>query len=322
MLYQTCAHTHLGNIRKNIENIRAAVGPECKILAAVKANAYGHGAVEVSRAVAEAGADWLGIATVPEGIELRAAGIELPVLKFSPVFPEETEAALRSRITLTVCNEADAANVQDAAESLGITAAVHMKVDTGMGRIGVEPENAPDLAEYIENKCGSVILEGVFTHLPVSDDKDPDYTEEQIERFKGIVEKITENIGRKPPLVHCSNSGGVLAHPSGRLDMVRPGIMIYGCYPDSETPKTIELHPGMSVTTRVSFIKRVEKGTSIGYGRTWTAPDDCWIATIPVGYADGYSRLFSNRSRVLINGRSYPLVGRVCMDQSMVNLGG
>ena len=321
MLYQTCAHTHLGNISRNIRSIRAAVGPDCLILAAVKANAYGHGAVEVSRAAAEAGADWLGIATVPEGIQLREAGIELPLLKFSPVFPEELNAALENRITLTVCDEESVRLVQQGAAALGLTADVHMKVDTGMGRIGVSIEAAPALADYIEHGCDAVNLEGVYTHLPVSDEKDPDYTEAQIERFKGVVDQVTARIGRRPPIVHCANSGAVLAHPNGWLDMVRPGIMIYGCYPDKETPRTIELLSGMSVTTSVSFLKKIKKGTSVGYGRTWTAPGDCWIATIPVGYADGYNRLFSNRARVLINGRSYPLAGRVCMDQSMVNLG-
>jgi alanine racemase len=164
-------------------------------------------------------------------------------------------------------------------------------------------------------------LEGIFTHLPVSDDSNPEYTRAQIERFKEVVDAIHTSIGRRVSLVHCANSGAVLSHEPGWLDLVRPGVMVYGTYPDPGTPRTIPLKPGLSFITRVSFLKKVAAGTSIGYGRTWFAPQDTWIATIPVGYADGFNRLFSNRGRVLINGSSYPVVGRICMDQSMVDLG-
>jgi alanine racemase len=177
------------------------------------------------------------------------------------------------------------------------------------------------LAEHIEQSCPNLLLEGVFTHLPVSDSADPTFTNEQVNLFKDCIESIQQKIGRKIDIAHCANSGAVLGHPEGWMDMVRPGIMIYGYYPDKGTPRSIELKPGMSFLSRVSFIKKVTKGTSIGYGRTWFAPEDTWIATIPVGYADGFNRLFSNTGRVLIDGNSYPVVGRVCMDQSMVNLG-
>jgi len=321
MLYQTHVRIHLGNIRHNLEGIRRAVGPDRKILIAVKADGYGHGAVEVSRLAERIGIDWLGVATVPEGIQLRQAGITLPILKLSHCFPEEMEAAVQNRITQTVVEFANAVALQQICEKLGMKTNVHLKVDTGMGRIGVSEKESPRLAAYIEKNCPQLNLEGIFTHLPVSDHADTAYTQEQIQRFKSTVVAIQTSIGRKVDLVHCSNSGAVLGHASGWLDMVRPGIMIYGFYPDEETPRTIDLRPGLSFLTRVSFVKKVKTGDSIGYGRTWIAPEDTWIATIPVGYADGFNRLFSNRGRVLIQERSYPIVGRVCMDQSMVNLG-
>lgn len=321
MLYQTHARIHLDNIRFNIAGIRQAIGPERKLLISVKANAYGHGAVEVSRLAESIGVDWLGVATVPEGLELRQAGIQLPILKFSPAFPEEMESIVKSGITLTVCERANVDMLQQVCRAANLQADVHLKVETGMGRIGVSAAEAPTLALHIERECPNLQLEGIFTHLPVSDDSDPAYTRLQIEHFKAIVGAIHAAIGRRVSLVHCANSGAVLGHAPGWLDLVRPGVMVYGTYPDPGTPRTIPLKPGLSLITRVAFLKKVTAGTSIGYGRTWFAPQDTWIATIPIGYADGFNRLFSNRGRVLINERSYPVVGRICMDQSMVDLG-
>lgn len=321
MLYQTHARIHLANIRFNLEGIRKAVGPERKILTAVKADGYGHGAVEVSRLAERIGVDWLGVATIPEGIQLREAGIHLPILKFNPAFPEEMDAAVQNGLTLAICDRSNSDALEAVCRARVLTAAVHLKVDTGMGRVGVSPEEAPALAEYIEQNCPHLYLQGIFTHFPVSDEADPTYTQGQISRFKLTVDAIQAALGHKVELVHASNSGAVLGHSPAWLDLVRPGIMIYGFYPDEGTPRTIELKPGLSFLTRISFLKKVQAGTSIGYGRTWIAPEETWIATIPAGYADGFNRLFSNQGRVLINGCSYPIVGRVCMDQSMVNLG-
>lgn len=321
MLYQTHVRIHLDHIRFNIEGVRQAVGKDRQILIAVKANAYGHGAVEVSRLAEQTGVDWLGVATVPEGIQLREVGIRLPILKFSPVFEDEMLAALYHDLALTVCTMENITALQARCAAEKMKARVHLKVETGMGRIGVAIPEAPAMAAYIEDHCPNLALEGVYTHLPVSDDPDPHYTQAQIQRFKAAVETINAAINRRIALAHCANSGAVLGHEPGWLDLVRPGIMVYGYYPDPRTPHSIPLKPGMSFLTRVSFIKKVAAGTSIGYGRTWIAPQDTWIATIPAGYADGFNRLFSNRGRVLIKGRSYPVVGRVCMDQSMVDLG-
>lgn len=321
MLYQTHVRVHLNNIRDNILAIRRQVGDQRKILIAVKANAYGHGALSVARMAQAIGVNYLGVATVPEGIELRQAGIKLPILKFSPAFPEEMQAALENQITLTICDQANAQQLDTLCTQIGVKPAIHLKVDTGMGRIGVPPQDAAAFAKYLVENCPNLMLEGVYTHLPVSDLADPTYTNSQLLLFKEVAASIEAVLGHKIPLVHCANSGGILGHPDSWMDMVRPGIMIYGYYPDISTPRTIALKPGLSFYTRVSFIKYVSKGTSIGYGRTWIATEDTWIATIPVGYADGFNRRFSNMGRVLIGGHSYPIVGRVCMDQSMVNLG-
>lgn len=321
MLYQTYVRTHLDHIRFNLEGIRARVGPERKILIGVKANGYGHGAVAVARLAERIGIDWLGVATVPEGLHLRQAGIRLPVLKLSAAFPEEMEVAVRNALALTVFDRENIDALEAVCRASDLQATVHMKLDTGMGRIGISPDAAPDLALHIERACPHLRLEGLFTHLPVSDDADPTYTREQVSRFQAAVDAVQEAIGRKVDLVHCSNSGAVLSHEAAWCDMVRPGIMVYGLYPDEGATRTIPLKPALSFLTRISALKKVAAGTSIGYGRTWVAEKDTWIATIQAGYADGFNRLFSNQGRVLIRGRSYPIVGRVCMDQSMVDLG-
>ena len=321
MLYPTIAKINIDNVRNNIEGIRKAVGSDRKIMVSVKANAYGHGAIPVSRLAEEIGVDWLGVATVPEGIELREAGIVLPILKLSPAFPEAMEAAINHQISLTVCDKENIDKLEETCARLEKSLDVHLKIETGMGRIGVVADEAANLAEYIEKKCPHLRLDGVFTHLPVSEDSDATFTQNQVNHFKEIVDQINTQIGRKVALVHSSNSGAILGHPYSWMDLVRPGIMVYGYYPSVNGSHSIPLKPVMSFVTRVSFLKKVSAGTTIGYGRTWTASEDTWIATISVGYADGYNRLFSNKGRVLIRGKSFPVVGRVCMDQTMVNLG-
>ena len=324
MLYQTHVKVHLDNIRDNLLAIRGLVGDKTKILIAVKGNGYGHGSVEVSRVGEEAGMDYLGVASVPEGMAIREAGIRLPILKFSPAFPNEMSAALENNLALAVIERENIQILQDTARSMGKRATVHLKVDTGMGRIGVQPEQAPELAAFIEKQCPNLYLEGLFTHMPVADLADLDpylFTEHEIQDFKEILAQVNQAIGRKIEIAHCANSGDVLAHKNSWMDMVRPGIIIYGYYPDTDTPKKLFLKPGMSFYSRVSFVKKVKEGTPISYGKTWVAPRDTYIATVPVGYADGYNRLFSNRGRMLINGRSYQVAGRVCMDQTMLDLG-
>lgn len=312
--------TRLDHIRANLDAIRARVG-ERKVLAAVKANAYGHGAVEVSRMIEATGAaDWLGVATTDEGLELRAAGIGLPILKMSMERGADgVAAAIAAGITLTVTDEASIDAAAAAARTLGRQAEVHLKVDTGMRRIGCPPEAASRLAQRVD--ASGLILGGIFSHLPISDSPaGDDFTREQIALFTRTATDVEDARG-PVPVKHLANSGGVLGHPDAWFDLVRPGIICYGAYPDPEAPRTVPLLPGLEWRTRLTFVKRVAAGETVGYGRTWMAPADTWVGTIPIGYADGYSRLLSNRGRVLVGGASRPVIGRVCMDQTMVDLG-
>ena len=313
------ASTRLDHIRANLDAIRAHVGDRL-VLAAVKADAYGHGAVEVARMIERTGAaDWLGVATTSEGLELRAAGVGLPILKFSPARGEEVAAAVAAGLTLCVADAASIAEAASAASGQGTTASVHLKVDTGMRRVGCEPGDAPGLAALVDATPG-VELEGVFSHLPISDSpRGEGFTRDQIALFRRTAEEVEAVHG--PVLKHLANSGAVLGHPDAWFDLVRPGIMVYGALPDPEAARTVPLLPGLEWRTRVTFTKRVRAGETVGYGRTWTAPEDTWIATVPIGYGDGYSRLLSNRGRMLVGGRSYPIAGRVCMDQTMLDLG-
>ena len=322
MTYPTTAHTLLDNIEANLRGVRARVG-ERLVLAAVKANAYGHGAVAVAAMIEQRkAADWLGVATVDEGRQLRRAGVSLPILKLSPTRGgDEVSRALASALTLSVVDAESVDEVARVAERVGLTGvAVHLKIDTGMRRVGVEPAAAPALAARIASDQ-RLQLQGVFSHLPVSDTPDgADFTRAQTELFARTVAAIEAETG-PVPLKHLANSGAVLGHPDTWFDLVRPGIMIYGSLPDPLAERTVELRPGLELTTAVSFVKPVAAGETVSYGRTWTTPRDTVIGTIPVGYGDGYSRLLSNRGRVLIGGRPYPIAGRVCMDQTMVDLG-
>ncbi len=335
MPYPTVATTDLGAIRANLEAVRTRVGGRL-LLAAVKADAYGHGLSEVAAMIERtASADWLGVATAEEALALRADGVRLPILKLSHALDDaDIEACLTSGVDLTVVSAETIDQVARVAGRLGLAgssaapaspagrpavASVHLKVDTGMRRIGCEPSDAVALARRVD--AAGLRLRGLFSHLPVSDTASGEsFTRDQIARFAAVSDAVAAARGRVE-LVHLANSGGVLGHPGSWFDLVRPGIMLYGSLPDPSTPATVPLRPALRWTTRVSFVKPVRAGESVGYGRTWTAPYDTVVATIPVGYGDGYSRLLSNRGRVLIGGRSYPIAGRVCMDQTMVDLG-
>ena len=326
MLHATYATVHLNALRHNLEAVRSLVGTRA-ILVPVKADAYGHGAVPVSRFIeSEHLADWLGVATAPEAIELREAGVTLPILKMSLSFAEELPALLAlPGIALTVADMATVDETEAAAAAAGKVVPVHLAVDTGMRRIGCEPDQAIAVASHIA-ACQHLELQGIGTHLPISDVADDDgFTAHELEIFRGVCQQIQhhrETDGLPPvPLVHGANSGAVLGHQLAGDTMVRPGIMVYGYYPDATTPRPVELRPVMSLATKVTYVKRVPAGQTVGYGRTWTAGGDTWIATVPVGYADGFSRLNSNRGAMLVGGRRCPVAGRVCMDFTMLDLG-
>lgn len=306
-------------IGDNLRALRTRVDPGTALLAAVKGNAYGHGAVEVSRYLQRTGhAEMLGVATVPEAVELRAAGISLPILKLSHCLPDELGAAVAAGIEVTVVDETTLREAAATAGSGGV--GVHLKLDSGMGRIGAPLEDGVRLARLARSLPG-VRLTGVFTHLATSDVADDHgFTARQVDEFRRVVAAIQDEGGRLR-WVHAANSGALLGHDLSGFTLARPGIALYGYYPDATTPRTVALRQAIRLQSRLFFRKWVSAGTSIGYGRSWTAPSDTWIGTVPIGYADGFSRSNSNRGSMIINGRRVPIVGRVCMDQTMINLG-
>ena len=320
----TWAEINLAALDANLRAIAALLEPEVALLVAVKANAYGHGAVPIARRIEQTQlASWLAVATVGEGIELREAQIGLPILKLSACLPHEWSDAIGADLTLTVIDADTIAQAGAAAARAGRRVPVHLKLDSGMGRIGSPLSQAVPLARLIDAHP-QLELEGIFTHLPIADAADDGgYTEAELDRFEQAVAAVEADRG---PVrwVHASNSAATLRGNRPRFTMVRTGIISYGLSPDATNPALtsgVELTPVMSLVSTVSFLKQVSAGTSISYGRTWTAPRDTTIATVAVGYGDGFSRANSNRGRVLIGGRSCPVVGRVCMDQTMVDLG-
>jgi alanine racemase len=295
---------------------------------AVKADAYGHGALRLAKTAGGEGISWFGVATVYEGIRLRREGIGARILLFSLPFPEDIPLLLEYNIVPFVADSETITRLDTAAGKLrGRTALpdgggrfpVHLKIDTGMGRIGCFPENAPFLAEQIA-RSSSLFLEGTCTHFPGSDAKDQGFSKQQIALFLQSVNEIRGR-GVDPGILHTANSGAIIGLPESHFDMVRPGIILYGYYPSREQARELEVRPVFELQTRVLFLKKVPTGTPISYGSIYRTKSETWIATLPVGYADGYPRLLSNNAEVLIREKTYPVAGRVCMDQIMVDLG-
>ncbi|MDH7601224.1 MAG: alanine racemase [Armatimonadota bacterium] len=321
MTRPTVALVDLSAIRENVQAIRKRIGSRVKLIPAVKANAYGHGAVPVSRACLEAGADMLGVACVDEAIELREAGIKAPLLILGCCEYAAAEEIVRQEVTAACCDLKFAQALSEVATKLGKKAAVHVKIDTGMGRIGIQPEEAVEFVRRVSALPG-ISVEGLFTHFPSADEPDSSFTKSQIALFRTTIDTIKREC---PSLVsqmcsHASNSAGVLAYPEADFDAVRPGIMIYGLYPSENVPRTVTVRECLTLKTRIVFLKWVRPGTPISYGRTYVAPDKRLIATIPIGYADGYSRRLSNCGDAVVRGVKVQVVGRVCMDQTMLDV--
>jgi alanine racemase len=286
---------------------------------AVKADAYGHGIAEIARAAGQSGVDYLAVATADEGVEIRDAGVELPILLYSLANPTEVEQIISSRITPILCDTEQIALYGAAARSAEVDLPVHIIIDTGMGRIGCTPADAVSVCRAVVDEP-ALVLGGVSTHFAGADMADRSYTEYQLSLFNSALAEI-RRAGIKPGVVHASNSGGVIGYPQGWFDMVRPGLLAYGYYPSDDQERMIEVAPVMELMSQLVYIKEVEAGERISYGMTWAAPQRTWIGTVPVGYGDGYNRLLSNAGVVAIGGNRYPIVGRVCMDQLMVDLG-
>ena len=309
------ATVSLDALRHNVARVRSHLQPETQLLAAVKANAYGHGAVRVARHFAACGVTHFGVATAGEALELRAGGVTRPILIFSPVYQNIPEL-VDYDVSLTVADT----HSLDAAKVSGVRAKVHLKVDTGMGRLGLGWREAVELAKHVD-AAENLVLEGVWTHFAASDEADRAFTEGQLEAFTLFLESLREH-GIGPGLVHAANSAGVFAYPEAHFDLVRPGIALYG-YHSSEVVAVLEkdLQPALTLTAPVTFVKRVKAGTPVSYSGLWTAPRDTTVATVRVGYADGYPRLLTNKGEVGFKGELKPVAGRVCMDQTMVDVG-
>jgi alanine racemase len=318
----TRAIIRLDHLRNNLDIIRerTASGEKRPALClAVKADAYGHGIREIGKAAQRFGVDALAVATVDEGLELRQAGVTRPILLYSLPLPGEIESIVTAGITPLVCDFEFIDLLEKACRPLQTSVTVHLKIDSGMGRIGCHPSQATDLAVRITSSK-LLTLGGVSTHLAASDTADPAFTRNQLAVFEQAVGAIRD-AGVEPGIVHAANSGGVLEYPGSWYDMVRPGIAAYGYYPSDEQARSFDLLPVMELKSKVVLIKQVEKGTPISYGMKWHAPRRTWIGTVPVGYGDGYSRSLSNKGTVVIGEDAYPVVGTVCMDQIMIDLG-
>jgi len=312
---------NLDAIRHNLKEVRKLVGPEREIMAVVKANGYGHGAVPVACAALEAGASRLAVARLGEALALRQAGIDVPILVLGFIPPEQMQAALANQITFTVYRLDLAEEISRAAQKMARQATVHLKVDTGMGRIGfmVGADGVREIKRI--SRLEGLNPEGIYTHFAAADETDKSYTRWQLDRFLSFLNEL-EQQGISFKLRHAANSAAIIGHPEAYLDMVRPGIMLYGLYPSEEVDKSrVDLRPAMSLKTRIAHLKRVKPGTKISYGCTYTASEETMIASLPLGYADGYPRLLSSRGQVMIKGWRAPVVGRVCMDQCMVDVG-
>ncbi len=313
----TWADIDLAALRHNLRLIRGRVGGGVRVMAVVKADAYGHGAVAVSRALAGAAVDMLGVALVEEALALREAGLAAPILVMGLAPEEDLADALAADLTLTVDGAATAGAVERAAAARGTPAAVHLKIDTGMNRLGVRAEDAARAAAQV-TALPHLDLAGAYTHLACADEPHDAVTPGQLAAFGEALEAMRK-AGVRPPLVHAANSAGLFARPAALFGMVRSGLALYGVAP-SEAAKEADLRPVMSLKTRVATVKRVRAGEGVSYGHRWRAQRDSRVGVLPIGYADGYPRALTNRARVRAAGRLVPVVGAVCMDLVMVDL--
>jgi len=319
-LNRSWAEVNLDNIAHNVREIRRITNKRAEIMGVVKADAYGHGVMETARTLLNNGVSRLAVSMLDEAIQLRKNGIEVPILILSYTDPIRAEEIIQNNVTQTVFSHELACALSDAAVKLKKSVKIHIKIDTGMTRVGFKPGYSAVKDVVRISKLPGIIIEGLFTHFASADEKDKSYTYMQFERFMSICNELNR-IGLYIPVKHVANSAGIMEFPEMHLDMVRPGIILYGMYPSDEVDKTkIDLKPAMTLKANVILVKNVEKNTCISYGRIFTTSRDSSIATIPIGYADGYTRLLNGKAKVLINGEYAPVVGKICMDQCMVDV--
>lgn len=315
----TWAEINLAAIKHNLTCIQKAVKP-AKVMAVVKANGYGHGVLEVCEVCRQQGIDFLGVASLDEAVSVKEAGVDLPILVIGYTPREYVSTAVEEGIRVTVFESSLAYDLDRAAKKIGKPALVHVKIDTGMGRLGysASPETVAEVTKI--SRLPGLELEGIFTHFATADCPDKAYAMEQLEMFRKLVDDLARR-GVAFALRHCSNSAALMEIPEARFDMVRAGIAIYGLYPDPNSrPPGFDIIPAMQLKSRVGFVKTLPAGHSVSYGRTYSCTKETRVATVPIGYADGYSRLLSNKSWAVIRNQRVPLIGTVCMDQCMFDV--
>jgi alanine racemase len=317
-LRPTHVEVDLDVLSGNYRAIAAHVAP-ARVMPILKANAYGHGLVEVARALERLGAPYVGVAYLEEGLRLRQHGVTLPVLVLGGIVGSQIPRFLEHDLTLTASSVDKLRAIEEHAAALGRSATVHLKIDTGMERIGVHWYSASTLLEE-SLRCRHVRVEGIFTHFASADAPDLGHARLQLERFQEVL-RFYERCSLPPPLRHAANSAAILRLPDSHLDLVRPGILFYGARPAVDLPSPIPVRQALRWVTRVVFFKVVKAGHPVSYGGTWVPPGDTRVVTLPVGYGDGYTRAMSGKAEVIIHGTRYPVVGRICMDQIMVSIG-
>ncbi|HHT9112956.1 MAG: alanine racemase [Planctomycetes bacterium] len=314
----TWVEIDLNALRHNLLAIRKWVGPQIKILGIVKADAYGHGDYEVSRVLLNNGVEMLGIAILEEGIQLRDKGIKAPLLLLGGIFEEQIDTVIQYGLTPTVYDLKLAEVLSKRAYYFNTIMKVHVYVDTGMGSIGVKHDKAVEFVKFAKN-LKNLLIDGIYTHCSSSDEKDLAFTNLQIKRFRDVLDALDASKACIS-LRHMANSGAILGYLEAYFNMVRPGLSLYGLYPSEDVSRDIGIRPVMSFKTRVIHIKDMESGDVVGYGRTYRITKPTRVATLPLGYDDGYNRLLSNQGEVLIRGKKASIIGRVCMDQCFVDV--
>lgn len=319
---RTWAEINLDALKENIINIRKKVGPKTMIMAVVKADAYGHGAVNTAKYLLENGADRLAVADADEAIELRRAGISADILILGASFSEECDILVKYDITPAVFSYEFAQALSESAKKQNKTVKIHIKIDTGMSRIGFVSGICDDAVtdEIIKiSRLPNIFVEGIFSHFATADEKDKTYTEKQFDEFLKICDMLKSK-GLDIPIRHIANSAAIMMYPETHLEMVRAGVILYGLYPSQDVSKSsIKLKPVMTLKSRITLIKEIS-GRGVSYGKTYIADRNTKVATVPIGYADGYTRLLSNNAKIIAKGKTVNVIGRICMDQCMIDV--
>ena len=314
----TRAEIDLSALDHNCRQIRAFLPRDVRIMAAIKADAYEHGAVRCASRLYHNGVDAFGVALVEEGIQLRETGVSVPILVLSAMLGRQLPSALRHGLRPTVSELSFAREISHEAARRGVEAPIHVKVDTGMGRVGITHDQAVERIAEIAEVPG-LILEGLYTHFATSDEADRSFANEQLRLFCRVTDGLAER-GVRFRYRHAANSGATIDMPEAHFEMVRPGVLFYGMYPSPDVTRRLDLRQVMTIKTNVTLVKRLPAGHGISYGRTFVTQRESLIATLPLGYDDGFLRAYSNKAYVLIRGKRVPVVGRVCMDQTMIDV--